>query len=125
MKGKGILVVAVAVLVLGAGTASAAKSYPTTVNFRDSDGTASDVLITGDLRTNVRCRGGRTVKMFKRTGSSFKLLDVDRTSRNGAWAVRGDLTGLPDVKIKATKSTRKKGAIVCRADSLLLFPSKL
>ena len=61
--------------------------------------------------------------LFRKTSSGYQLADVDLSSFNGAWALRGDLTGTPDLAIKAKKDTRNHGNVVCKPATLLLSPT--
>ena len=125
MKRKGILALAlglIAVLAIGAGTAGAgtATKYRTKINFLDRAGPNSDIRLLGDLQTNRKCRGAREMGLFKETNNGFRLVDADLSSFNGAWAFRADLTGAPDIVIKAKRDARKRGSVVCKSATLLL-----
>jgi hypothetical protein len=127
LRRKGILALAaIAALMLATGVAAAAKTYKTDIRVRvvvqNADNT--DDMFAGDLRTNSKCLADRKVKFSKETDSGFKLLDTDRSSANGAWAVRGNLRGTPTVKLQVTKDTRKNGKVVCKGRAGTISPSK-
>lgn len=126
LKHKGILaLVAVAVLTLGAGTAAAANSYSTSIHLRSTSGSQGnkDDILNGDIHTNGKCLADRTMKMYKKVGSEFRLVDVDRTSADGAWTLRGNLSGLPDLQIRATEETRRHGHVICKGHTNYLTAS--
>jgi hypothetical protein len=122
LKRKGIPALAgVAALVLGVGVASAATKYPTKIEFLGTGGPgAQDLTLFGDLNTNRKCRGAREMGLFKDTSYGFKLVDVDLSSFNGAWALKGDLTGQPDLAIKVKRDTRRHGNVVCKPNTITL-----
>lgn len=121
MRRKGILALAVvASLALGVGVASAATKYPTKIVFLGTDGPASDLTLFGNLDTKRKCRVAREMGLFKQTSNGYELVDVDLSSFNGAWAMKGDLTGLPDIAIKVKRATRNHGNVVCKPDTIKL-----
>jgi hypothetical protein len=123
VRRKGILALAlVAMLAVGVGVAFAAKSYSTKIVFMGQSGTIDDLTLFGDLNSNKsKCLTARTVGLFKKTTSGdYKLVDVDLSSFNGAWAVRGDLTGQPDLAIKVKRATRNHRKIVCKPNTITL-----
>jgi hypothetical protein len=123
LKRKGILVVlaVAATMVVGVSSASAAKKYATHIVFLGNSGPSlADQTLYGDLNTSPKCRGARTVSLFKETSYGFRLIDVDLSSFNGAWALRGDLTGTPDLAVQAKREKRKHGRIVCKAATITL-----
>jgi hypothetical protein len=126
LKRQGIFgLVLATTLALGAGTALAAKSYPTKIKFLGTEGqSASDLTVVGGLKSNPKCVGARKVGLYKKASSGdFKLLDVDLSSYNGAWATRADLTGAPDLAVKVTKDTRNHGKVICKSDTITLSAS--
>lgn len=125
MRRKGILALALAAtLVVGVSSASAARSFTTHLVILGNSGPSiADQTLYGDLNTNSRCQGARTLGLFKETSSGFKLIDVDLSSFNGAWALRADLTGSPDLAVKAQREKRNHGRVVCKGATLLLTPS--
>jgi hypothetical protein len=82
--------------------------------------TLADQVLYGKLRANDKCVGAREMGLFRKTNNGYRLLDVDLSSFNGAWALRGNLTGQPDLAIKVNRDTRKRGNVICKADTLLL-----
>jgi hypothetical protein len=93
---------------------------PTKINFLGTVGPNSDLRLLGDLDTNRKCRGAREMGLFRVTNNGFRLVDADRSSFNGGWAFRADLSGAPDIVIKAKKDTRNRGNVVCKAATLAL-----
>jgi hypothetical protein len=64
----------------------------------------SDSYAFGDVDPGpTQCRAERTFKLFKNTGPAKILIDTDRSSRNGFWALGGDLSGSSAVLIKMQK----------------------
>jgi hypothetical protein len=125
LRRKGILVALAiaATLVVGVSSAFAAKKYTTKIVYLGNNSTSvKDVTLYGDLNTNRKCRSGREVGLFKQTKRGFKLLDVDLSSFNGAWALRADLTGLPELAIKVTREKRNHGKVLCRGRTVGVSP---
>jgi hypothetical protein len=121
LRQKGILALAVvASLALGVGVATAATKHPTSIEYLGAAGPASDLTLFGDLDTHRKCRAAREMGLFKQTSNGYKLVDVDLSSFNGAWAMKGDLTGLPDIAIKVKRATRNHGNVVCKPDTIKL-----
>jgi hypothetical protein len=63
------------------------------------------------------------VGLFKKTSSGYRLIDIDLSSFNGAWALRADLSGSPDLAIQAKREKRNHGRVVCKAATYLLTPT--
>ena len=131
MKRKGILALAIAsaaLLTIGVGVAFAAHKYKTKIVFLGNSGPSSDPsdqTFYGDLNSNSKCLAARKVGLFKETsGGDFKLLDVDLSSFNGAFALRADLNGAPNLAIQVAKDKRNHGKVVCKSATLSLVPSK-
>jgi hypothetical protein len=83
----------------------------------------SNVMFAGDLSSlNRRCLADRKMKFSKKTSSGFKLLDTDRSSANGAWAMKGNLRNNPTVKLQVAKHTHKTG-VVCKGREMKISPS--
>jgi hypothetical protein len=90
LRRKGILALAVvASLALGVGVASAATKYLTKIVFLGTEGPPSDLTLFGNLDTKRKCRAAREMGLFKQTSNGYKLVDVDLSSFNGAWALPG------------------------------------
>ena len=88
-------VLAMAVIGLMASPAGAHDtSFNTTIEIEDVIGvTVNDYRYYGEVRSQRgRCVRGRTVKIFSITEDGRKLIDTDRTSRNGFWFGGGDFT---------------------------------
>jgi hypothetical protein len=123
LRRKGILVAlaAVATMLVGVSSAYAAKRFTTHIAFLGNSGpTIEDQTLTGDLNTNRKCRDARQLGLLKQTSRGFKLLDVDLSSLNGAWALRADLTGSPDLVVHVTREKRSRGRVVCKPATLRL-----
>ena len=111
-----------------AGVASA--RVPTTINFSEFLGPDStDVLAVGSLDSpKAKCKAGRTVKFFvfrilmKRQGPVERrfLVDIDRSSHFGAWAVRGNVLGATGGEVTVTKKKLGHGQGSCAAAKLPL-----
>jgi len=127
VRRKGILaIVLAATLIVGVSAALAARSYSTKIVFLGNSGPASDPndqTFYGDLNAHGRCVTARTVGLFKKTSTGYKLLDVDFSSYNGAWALRAELTGSPDLAVRVKMEKRHHGRIVCKAATLTLTPN--
>ena len=131
MKRKGILALVVALaglLTIGAGVAFAAHKYSTKIDFLGNSGSQSDPndqTFFGDLNSNSKCVGARKVGLFKQTsGGDFKLIDIDLSSFNGAFALRAELTGAPNLAIQVAKEKRNHGQVICKSATLSLQPAK-
>ena len=125
MRRNGILVVLAlaATMVVGVSAAFAAKRYTTHIVFLGNSGPSlQDQTLYGDLNTNPKCGGARQLRLFKKTSTGFKLVDVDLSSFNGAWALRADLTGTPDLVVQVTREKRSRGRVVCKPAALRLTP---
>jgi hypothetical protein len=71
-----------------------------------------------------RCVPGRTVKIISLTPQGSKLVDTDRTSRNGFWFGGGDftppgVTGTDGVRVRVVRKDigRRGHRHVCRPDA--------
>ena len=68
-----------------------------------------------------KCLARRTVKLVLHDGNSgtTKLLDTDRTGKNGAWGVGGNIIGADVAHFRVTRKTigRHDHRRVCKADS--------
>jgi hypothetical protein len=131
LKRKGILALAIAaagLLTIGAGVAFAAHKYSTKIVFLGNSGPSSnpsDQTFYGDLNSNSKCLGARKVGLFKQTsGGDFKLIDVDLSSFNGAFALRAEINGAPKLAIQVAKDKRNNGKVVCKSATLSLAPAQ-
>jgi len=131
LKRKGIPALAIALaglLTIGVGVAFAAHKYSTKIVFLGNSGTLSnpnDQTFYGHLSSNSKCLGARKVGLFRKTsGGDFKLIDVDLSSFNGAFALRAELNGAPNLAIKVAKDKRNNGKVVCRSATLSLEPAQ-
>lgn len=126
MRAKPSLCIALATsaLVLVPATASAHDtSFPTELRVQFDNGDDSNLLMGGRVKSDRgRCEGDRTVVLFARfePGGPLEQIDADRSSDNGAWAVRGNVEGYLDGKVKVLKRDLRDGGEhdhVCEADS--------
>lgn len=108
-------VAATAIALLGATSASgqAAAPIPTQVLVGLSGGTNAPnsfvISVTGPLMSPVaKCRAGRTVKLFFRTGGARRLVDVDVSSSHGQWGVLGRSSTAPQAYIVAVTRAHVK-----------------
>jgi len=130
LKRKGIVaIMVVASLAVGVSVAfAAAHKYSTKIVFLGNSGTSSnpqDQTFYGDLNSNSKCLAARKVGLFKQTsGGNFKLIDIDLSSFNGAFALRAELNGAPNLAIQVAKEKRNHGKVVCKAAALSLAPAK-
>jgi hypothetical protein len=131
MKRKGIVaIVVVASLAMGVSVAFAAQThkYSTKIVFLGNSGPTSnpsDQTFYGDLNSNSKCLGARKVGLFKETsGGDFKLIDVDLSSFNGAFALRAEINGAPNLAIQVAKDKRNNGKVVCKSATLSLAPAQ-
>ena len=119
-----VLLAAAVALSLPVGVASAHDSrFPSRIEIRAADAQGSQVLLAGKIRADHReCRAGRTVVLLVRfeEDGPRAVLDVDQSSDNGAWAVRGNFDDTSDQKVKVLKEDLREGSNhdhVCEADS--------
>jgi len=87
------LVLAIGVIGLVASSAGAHdRSFNTRIEIEDVVGvTVNDYRYYGEVHSpKRRCVRGRTVKILSITEDGPKLIDTDRTSRNGFWFGGGD-----------------------------------
>ncbi len=130
MKRKGILALAIALaglLTIGSGVAFAAHKYKTKIDFLGNSGPSSDPsdqTFYGDLNSNSKCVGARKVGLFKETKSGFKLIDIDLSSFNGAFALRAEINDAPNLAIEVAKEKRRHGQIICKSATLSLEPAQ-
>ena len=131
MKRKGILTLVIAcagLLTIGVQVALAAHKYKTKIVHvgNSSPGSnPSDQTFYGDLNSNSKCVGARKVSLFKKTsGGDFKLLDVDLSSFNGAFALRTELNGAPKLAIQVTRARRNHHKVICKSATLTLEPAQ-
>jgi hypothetical protein len=128
LKRKGIVaIVLIASLVVGVTAAFAAHKYQTKIVFLGNSGPSSnpsDQTFYGDLNSNSKCLAARKVGLFKETNSGeFKILDVDLSSFNGAFALRAELNGAPNLAIQVAKDKRNHGKAICKSATLSLQPA--
>jgi hypothetical protein len=98
-KAAGVLA-ACAALTTGVAVAHT-EVFPTklTIGSVGSGTTSSGFVgsVDGDLSSsNPKCLPNRTVKLFFNDSGTSTLVDVDRSSSNGAWGVRGHAASEPD-----------------------------
>ena len=116
MRHKRLASVAVsAIALLGAASASgqAAAPIPTQVLIGLSGGTNAPnqfvISVSGPLMSPIaKCRAGRTVKLFFRSGGTRRLVDVDVSSRHGQWGVLGRSSSAPQAYVVEVTKARVK-----------------
>ncbi len=115
-------------VLLFASSAVARTSFRTTITHDGSValGAGGFYVDSGHLSSpRFQCRVLRLVKLIGHYPSGrTKLLDIDLTSFNGAWATKADLTGTDRLRARVAKSTfgRRGDRKVCRANSVV-FPA--
>lgn len=101
--------------------AGSAQSKPTTVRVSgsgyQSDGMRQEASAYGRLETVKRCLGDRVVKLYAFIGPDKRLIDVDRSSRNGSWSGIGAVSAPPD-GLEVVAQRAKRGKVVCREGSV-------
>lgn len=115
---------AIAGLLFGVGVATASsRPIPTEVVFDHASCFRSRCIYSGYLDSPklAKCRPHRKIKLYDSPPNreSYRLLDTDRSSKHGAWAVRGLILSSP-VKIKVTKRRFGPGHRPCGSDSVVL-----
>ena len=74
----------------------------------------------------AECLSNRTIEFYFQDGGSNTLKDVDKSSRNGFWAVGGESTEKPDsflIKLIRKRLESPSGhRHVCSGDRLITFP---
>lgn len=98
-------------------------SFPTEVVIEDFSGDPSDLIVAGRLESDRRdCIEDRKVvlRIQEDPGDPFETVDEDRSSENGAFAVRGDFEDTANGKVKAKERDLRSGGEhdhVCEGDS--------
>ena len=120
------------VLVVGASVALAAQHFATHIVVEGRSTSSSpgsfDFAASGHLESaKRRCIRGRTVKLQFKSGDNTRVVDVDRSSLNGAWAVRAHSSSAPDhefVAVASKRFGRPHHRKVCRParEEILFFP---
>jgi hypothetical protein len=113
----------VSVSQLGAHT----TSYPTTIDHRNFTGYPGDALLSGLVGSpNDRCVAGRTVKLIVERPSGDRIvMDSTRTSRKGAYGLRGAFNGDDEARVKVTRrNVGPRGhRHICGAATVLEYPT--
>jgi hypothetical protein len=127
MKRRILIGFALGALVLVTSPASAHEtSFNSTIKIDGLVGvTVNDYRYYGHVRSpKGRCVSGRKVKIFSLTSEGRKLIDTDRTSRNGFWFGGGDftpagVTGTHGVRVRVVRRDigPRGHRHVCRADA--------
>jgi hypothetical protein len=115
---------AIGVLLLGVAVAVAgSRPIPTEVVFDHASCFRSRCIYSGYLDSPklAKCRPHRKIKLYDSPPNreSYRLVDTDRSSKHGAWAVRAVILSSP-VKIKATKKRFGPDHRPCGSDSVVL-----
>jgi hypothetical protein len=103
------------------GTAGARQTFETSILPASVETVDTSRLITGTLDSNKgKCLRDRKVKLV--TGvSSVALLDTDRSSENGAWAVQAPIDEFgPTTRVKVAK--KRIGNDTCGRDTADVKP---
>lgn len=118
------LLIGAGALALSASPASAHDTrFETDLRVQFDNGDDSNVLMAGRVKSDHRqCEGDRTVVLFARfePGGPREQVDADQSSDNGAWALRGDIEGGTDGKVKVLKQDLRDGSRhdhICEGDS--------
>jgi hypothetical protein len=97
-------------------------SFPTNLRIEFVAG-GDPAFISGDLRSPRQgCLPDRTVKLIAIFDEGEReVVDVDRSSRNGAWALKGSLSGAERAKVKVTKEDigRSDHRHICQPDAVV------
>ena len=106
----------VTAVVAGAGVAEA-KTFTTTITALGHTGLVSNYTEFGRVSsTKAKCVPDRKVKVYANHLSGPVLVDVARTSDNGAWAATGDFSGAGGLTAKVTKEDVGKNT--CGSDTV-------
>ena len=114
---------ALALAVSASGASAHETRFPTEVVTEFDNANDSKVLLAGRLKSDHRqCRGDRTVVLLARfePGGPREQIDADQSSDNGAWALRGNIEGGTDGKVKVLKQDLRDGSKhdhICEGDS--------
>jgi hypothetical protein len=92
-----------AALTVASFAAARADTISTTVEVRGTNGTGPDTVYAGDIISNQKCVGERTVDLVGVFGTEKQVIDTFRTSDNGAWVLGGDSSAANDLLVKARK----------------------
>jgi hypothetical protein len=105
-------VAAIVALALGAISAEAhTKSIPTQVTIVSIQGSPPDQLVTGTVNSRrEKCESRRKVRLYVRdAGQPRELFDVGRSSRNGSFSSRGNLSGADKLIVKVRQKNVGRG----------------
>jgi hypothetical protein len=94
------------------GAASAATSYPTTVQYAAATCSGGSCTIVGSLSTTRKCQWLRKVQLYERRGSGLVHLDTILSSGQGAWAFRYPQTS--QLRFVVTDAVRFNGDVICQ-----------
>ena len=111
-------------LLLGLALAVASsRPIPTEVVWDHTSCFRSRCIYSGYLDSPklAKCRPHRKMKLYDSPPNreSYRLVDTGRSSKHGAWALRGVILSSP-VKIKVTKKDFGPGHRPCDSDSVVL-----
>jgi hypothetical protein len=100
--------------------AGASVSYRTHISLDTASFTGHRALFTGRLESqHGRCIARRKVKLFdKFQGGGQKLIDTDRSSKNGAWSGYGRFPHLKQLRVRLPKKSLGRHR-QCQAESAL------
>jgi hypothetical protein len=102
--------------------ATGSTSYKSTITIASTVGqVVQDMQIYGDVHSpKGKCIPDRKVEIFSMTPNGLKLIDVDRTSRNGFFFGGGDFgNNVNGAKVKVLKRTIGRAAheALCKSDA--------
>ena len=113
----------VSVSQLGAHT----TSYPTTIGHRHFTGYPGNALLSGLVESpKDRCVPGRTVELIVERPSGDRIvMDSTRSSRKGAYGLRGEFNGDDEARVKVTRRNvgRRGHRHICKAVTVLEYPT--
>jgi hypothetical protein len=125
----GAMLAAGALLAFGGIVGAKVPSSPTKVVFDQESPQTGEGVNDRDLIGHLesprkQCLVGRTVKAFlhnNNTGTT-KLIDVDRTGRNGLWGVGGNIEGAAFARFTVTRKQigHRHHRRICKADSTVI-----
>jgi hypothetical protein len=123
MKLKVLAVLGVASLGVGSGLAAAhTASYNSRIEIKgDVGATVQDFQVYGEVHSpKGKCVPNRKVKIFSITPSGLKLIDTDRTSRNGFFFGGGNFGNEVNgarVKVVQRDVGRRSHVHLCKSDT--------
>jgi hypothetical protein len=98
--------------------ASARESFSTGVELLgDGEAVGDNFLLHGYLTSEKgKCRGNRKMQMLVDPGPGFEVRDTGQSTKNGAWALQGDISDATAIRAKALAKVLPNGD-VCKGES--------